>query len=448
VTPAGPPMSRTGRALLLPGLLLLVTAGTLLAGALTPRDLSLGEAAGTSGTGDLAAFDFSRAATALAVFASLAAILVTAIREGLPRPGLRVWLAYLVFLVTNAVLPGLAGAVPGLDPRAFYAPLVFTAVYVARPMEAEALVALVKGVLLAFVYGGAAAGVLAPAHGLAWGYEGLVPGLDARLYGLAGGATSLGAQAAAFLAIEWFSPSRSRLRPAHLTVAAVVLLLTQAKTSWLFLVLCLLFRAHRRASAYLAASTTRSPAVARLETVALGLAVFGAGAATALYLGQLDLGEVKAARSLLTFTGRTFVWAASLEVWLESPIFGYGPSLWANEAFRARHGGFGHAHNQFIQALAAAGLIGLAGLLHYLRTALRVSLDAARAGQPAALVLLGLIATLLMMDVPLQGLYLLDAFVLLHLLLFALLIHQERTGPDLGGAAGAPGAPAVAQPPR
>jgi O-antigen ligase len=302
------------------------------------------------------------------------------------------------------------------------------------------------------VYLGAAAAVLRPAHGLAWGYAGLVPGLDFRLYGLAGGATSLGAQAAAYLAMEWFSPSRSRLRPVHLLVTGLVLLLTQAKTSWLFLLLCLLYSAHRRASAHLSASATRSPAVARLEVVALGAAALAAGVGAALYLVRLDLGAVQGGGSLQTFTGRTFVWAASLEVWLEAPIFGYGPSLWATEAFRARHGGFGHAHNQFIQALAAAGVVGLAGLLHYLRTALRVSLAAARAGTPAPLVLLALVAMLLLMDVPLQGLYLLDAFVLLHLLLFALLVSVERAEGEGGGAAGGgaprPGPPALAQPPR
>src|SRR5690606_20322169 len=55
-----------------------------------------------------------------------------------------------------------------------------------------------------------------------------------------------------------------------------------------------------------------------------------------------------------TLTGRTTIWAASLEAFKMYPVFGYGPTL-LNEDFRARWlGDFsaaGQAHNQLFQDL-------------------------------------------------------------------------------------------------
>lgn len=421
-------MRQRPRSLLVPAVIAAVAAGTLFTGVLTPRDLSQGEDLARVGTGDLAVFDLSRAVTGLLLLVCAAASATSLVRHGLPRRGRGLWLAYLGFVASNALVPGLLGAAPGLELRALYVPLVFTAVYFGRPVAPADLVALCKLVLRAFVYGSLVAGLIIPAQVVASGYEGLVPGLDFRLYGIGGGAVSLGAQSATLLAVEFVSPVRSRMRWLHMAAAGTALLLTQAKTSWALLLAGVVLLGLRRIRRHL-------PSV-RLDLGPRGWRVVGLLLAGGLGVGLialagavrgLDLTPVGEGDSLRTLTGRTYIWATSLAVWLESPVFGYGPSLWVSEAFRAAHGPFAHAHNQFLQSLAGAGVVGLLGLLLYLGTAWLIARRALPTS-PVPFVLLGLFLVLSLTDVPLQGFHVLDAFTGLHLLLFAALMAEEGVG--------------------
>ncbi len=420
-------MQRGVRPLLVPGIVLLVTFGTLVSGALIPRDLSLGEDAPIWNTNrDLVAFDLSRAATAVVLFASVATITVAVIRRGFPRAGLSIWLSYLAFILSNFVLPGIAGRIPVFDYRLLLPPVAFTAFYFARPMAIERLVTLCKAALLAFVYGSLLGAVVLPAQALAAGYEGLIPGLDARLYGIGGGATSLGTLSSIYLAIETVSPSRARTRYLHLAAAAAALVLTQAKTSWLFALAVVGywgFRRLRHRLPSLAVGAGVSARVTRILLLSCGAAVLVGLAA--LYVGRADFTSLRGGENLLTLTGRTYIWATSLTVWLDDPVFGYGLGLWESEGFRARYGGFDHSHNQFIHSLASAGVFGLLGLLAYLRAALVTCARAARTSA-VPLVLLAGVLVLCLTNTPLRAYYVLDAFALLHLLLFAFLMQAEK----------------------
>jgi O-antigen ligase len=414
------------RPLLLPALLVLVVGGTLLAGLLTPRDLSLGEDAPVWAVGQgLLAYDLSRAVTALVLLASVGAAVVLPLRRGLPRAGLAAWAAYALFVATNFVLPLFAGRERWVDARLLVPPVVMTAAWLALPPDPARLLALVRVALLAFTWVGLGAAALLPERALAGGYAGLLPGLDVRLYGVGGGATSLGALTAAYLALEVVSPSRGRLRWLHLAAAAAALVLTQAKTSWLFLAAVVLVEAWRRWRA--GGEGPARPASARaLRALVLLIGAAGLGALAVAALGRVELDAVPAGENLATLTGRTYIWATSLEAWWQSPVFGYGLGLWESPAFRAAHGGFDHAHNQLLHALASAGVVGLLGLLAYLGVALRIALRAARAGDRAPLVLLAGLLVLCLTNVPLRAYYVLDAFFLMHLAVFAALVAADR----------------------
>jgi len=420
--------ARHPRALLLPGIIVLVTVGTLVLGTLVPRDLSQGEDAPIWNVSrDLLAFDLSRAITAVILLASMATITLATIRKGFPRAGLCLWLSYLAFVLSNFVLPGVAGKVPGFDYRLLLPPIAFTAVYFARPMADAPLVTLCKSVLLAFVYSSLLAAVLMPAQALAAYVEGIVPGLAVRLYGVGGGATSLGALSSAYVAIELVSPSPSRWRFLHLIAAATALLLTQAKTSWLFVLLvALALAAHRlwRRPPSLGLGKGPSASATRALFVTCGVAgLLGLAAAQA---ASLDLGSLRGGENVMSLTGRTYIWATSVRAWLDDPVFGYGLGLWESERFRAMHGPFDHAHNQFLHALASAGLLGLLGLLGYLGTALAAARRAARTSAVPMVLLAGMVS-LCITNVPLRAHYVLDAFTLIHLLLFSSLICAERS---------------------
>jgi O-antigen ligase len=428
--------------ILVPALLLLVTAGTLLTGALTPRDLSLGEDAPIwASGGDQPAFHLSRAVTAAALLASALVSARAILVRGFPRAGLGLWLGYLGFAASNFLLPGLAGREPGLDTRLLLPPIAFTAVYFARPVPPERLLGLAKGAMGAFVYAGLAAAVLLPSQALAAYLEGIIPGLPVRLYGVGGGATSLGALSSTYLAVELVTPSPSRWRPLHLLAAGTALVLTQAKTSWLFLLLVagvLVARALWRRPGWLGLGggpSARATHGLLLAGAAAALLALGAAAG-----GRFDVGSVQGGENLTTLTGRTYIWSTSVRAWLDDPVFGYGLGLWESERFRATWGPFDHAHNQLLHALASAGLVGLLGLLAYLGVAAAAAWRAARTS-PAPLVLLTSIAFLCLSNVPLRAYYLLDAFALLHLLVFALLVNAEKL------AAEAAGGPAPTAPP-
>jgi exopolysaccharide production protein ExoQ len=426
-------------AILLPALLALVAGGTVLVGALTPRDLSLGEAlADTSATGDLLAFTLSRLLTTAAVLLALGAATTAVIRQGLPRAGLAVWLAFLAYAATNFLVPAVAGAVPGLDGRLLYPPLVFSAVYFARPLPAGRLVPTCKVALAAFIYGALLAALVAPDRALAEDYEGLLPGVTFRLYGVAGGATSLGAQAAAFLGLEVVAPSRSWTRWVHRCAALTALVLTQSKTAWAFSLLVALAWSWRGLERRIYGP--RPTGVSRFWRGLLRGAAAAAGLAIVLAVAALlaSAGSA-AATSIQTLTGRTYIWATTTRLWLENPVFGHGLELWETEAFKAQHGNFAHAHNQFLQTLGSAGLVGLGGLLAYLGVAWRTARRAAVAADPVPLLLLALALVQCLTEVPLRHTYLLDPHTVLHLLLFAALISAARAEP-----ARAPAVPAVA----
>ncbi|MCM2333068.1 MAG: O-antigen ligase family protein [Anaeromyxobacteraceae bacterium] len=421
---------RPSPALLLPSLLVLVAGGTVLVGALTPRDLSLGEAAAdTSASGDLLAFALSRLLTAAAVLIALGAATFAVVRRGLPRAGLGVWIAFSAFASSNFLLPAVAGAVPGLDGRLLYPPLVFMAVYFAEPLPRGRLATACKWVLGAFIYGALLAALVVPDRALAEDYEGLLPGVAFRLYGVAGGATSLGAQAAAYLGLEVVAPSRSWTRWVHRAAALTALLLTQSKTAWAFALLVALAWGWRGLERRVFGPAPVGVsgfwrALLRIAAIVAGLALVLAALALLVSAGSA------AATSLQTLTGRTYIWATTTSLWLEHPVFGYGLELWESDAFKAQHGNFAHAHNQLLHSLGSAGLVGLAGLLAYLGIAWRTARRAAAAGDRVPLLLLALTLAQCVTEVPLRHAYLLDPHTVLDLLLFAALIGAARAEPS------------------
>jgi len=433
----GKPTLLRGRAGLVGWVLPAVAITTLVADALTPRDLSLGEDEAVGGFSPTA-LALSRLVTAAVVLASAVVVTRGVVHRGLPRKGLSLWLGYMAFAVTCFVVPGLAGRVPGLDTRVLYPPLVFTALYFARPVPVERVATLCRVVLGVTVYGSLVAAVVNPAQSRAADFVGFFSWLDFRLYGIGGGSISLGVQSAVLLAIELVTPSRSRLRWPNVAASGVALVLCQAKTSWLFILAVFAYLALRRLAARLASPARRGGASARalvVSVVAGGLIALAG--LTAYQLSQVDLRSLRGGENLTSFTGRTYIWATTLNTWLDDPIFGYGLGLWEGE-YRERYApNFPHAHNQFLQTLGSAGLVGLLGLLAYFWAALRAARRAAPT-DPVPLVLLLAMLAHCLTNVPFLGQYLVEPLVVVHLLMFAALVNAEKLAPD--GAAEAPSA--------
>ena len=421
------PGERPPRARLLPWIVLTVAIGTVVTDAMTRRDLSAGEDDPEwSADPGLLSYKLMRLATVLVLAVSASAVVRGALRRGFPRAGLPVWLGYMGFVATCFVLPGLTGRVPGFDVRLLYPPLAFTAVYFARPVSTAGLATLSRVVLGASVYGSLVAALVLPSQALAANYVGFFPWLDFRLYGVGGGATSLGMVSSTFLALEMVSPSRSRWRFLHLAAGTTALFLTQAKTSWLFVLAVVAYFVLRRLSRRLASLTRPAGVSVRvLAFAAVGSGLLALAGLTGYQLSRLDVDSLRGGENLATLTGRTYIWATSLNTWLDDPLFGYGLGLWEGE-YRAKYAPlYPHAHNQFIQTLASAGLVGLLGLLAYLWAAWRSAIRAAPT-TPVPAVLLAAILSQCLTNVPLRGQYLLEPLVVVHLLMFAALVNGDK----------------------
>lgn len=142
--------------------------------------------------------------------------------------------------------------------------------------------------------------------------------------------------------------ARSRLAWRLLFVMAV--LLAQSSTGLIALVIGLLVMQN-------ALSKAARVLLYLAGVAALLAAIFGAGD----WLVTTLLPEQAA-----TLTGRTAIWAAALQGFRLSPVFGYGPTL-LGEEFRNDYlpnfGAAAQAHNQWIQTLGGEGLLGAASLV-------------------------------------------------------------------------------------
>jgi exopolysaccharide production protein ExoQ len=189
-----------------------------------------------------------------------------------------------------------------------------------------------------------------------------------RLQGVFGSSNAAGVSGAfALLIVTQFLPIRR-----------------QSPLFWLMLVafvFCFLMSNNRMAIvavvfAYGIVFLTRGNITGKSVLVLLAISTTVAGF---LIAGDLLLESVTRSGSseeVLSATGRTRIWAVVLELWQESPLFGYGytssqhilpshPLLFVAAA---------HAHNMYLEVLFSSGLIGLALLVAGLLSTLWIAL--------------------------------------------------------------------------
>lgn len=339
-------------------------------------------------------------------------------------------LAGLIAVFLASVASSMLGTKPEFIHQTLYTLLLMLAITLSPPIAPELVAVYAKRVLAFLLYGSLILALINPAHYVQTGYSGIIPGFNVRLHGLAPHANSLGPLALLYLVLAYWVPGK---RPWHLlgnVAALAVLILAQSKTAWLtalfILFLLLAYRLAKRASR-------------ELRTAGIGWAtLMGLGLYSALLLltflffvmgNPLDTLNylVSADSELTTLTGRTRIWEATINTWEQSPWFGYGPTLWDLD-FRISHGILAawHAHNQFIQTLGEAGLVGLAALLLYVGALLGYGIKFAdeTRGVSLALVLLLLIRTIT--EIPLNMTVLLDASFMTHFIIFTILVMLAR----------------------
>ncbi len=354
-------------------LLVLMALGAMVSVALTPRTLNERDLE-TAGRQILSDFDDGFAASRYLNVLIVGASFVELLRGWLnsraqlaPDPARPILYGLLGFYVGTIVIQAAGSAHPEFGYQSLYVPIVLLTVYYQRITDLERIVDIAKIAVLVLLAASLAAIPIKPDFVLHRPDPGVIPGIDFRLFGLTPHANALGPMALIGLILEAWRPSGSVLmRVVQLTASAVVLVLAQSKTAWVAGLVILLVVA-----VPLGLKPERGVASPRAgfgRAVFTLLACIGVLIALCVALAQLDvMGYLDRTAQIETLTGRTQIWDITLQAWHESYLFGYGREIWGAERmlkFRLFH--VGQAHNQFIQTLGEAGLMGLSFLLAYL----------------------------------------------------------------------------------
>ena len=289
-----------------------------------------------------------------------------------PKESRVLFIAFFVYYFCAYVINGVFGSVPDISYKTLYPILIVSGVYIASNYSSETVLRVTRDGMLVFLVLGLLLIPLKMDLVAQRGYSGLVPGLSFRYWGLASHANNIGPLALFFALITLLHPYRTKiLNGLAVLVVAVTLVLAQSKTALgatlivaAILILYVSFKAIFR-SAYGFAGSAFVLSVAMLFSGFLLFFVIGD-----FYHQVFDVILAKIQGRNTLFTGREFIWQITMSEWRASPIFGYGPGLWSSE-FSARNGYFGiasNAHNQAVDTLGAAGVVGLVALTIYVTT--------------------------------------------------------------------------------
>ncbi|WHZ09672.1 MAG: hypothetical protein OJF60_000111 [Burkholderiaceae bacterium] len=331
------------------------------------------------------------------------------VRRDRPACGSPLLLAvFVLFWICTVAAPALFGAHPTLGHEYFYSLIIGIAAALTTPTERDLALNAVRDALLLFILVGLLPIPFKTTLVLQTAYaQGYLPGVP-RLAGLAPHAVSLGALTQLFLLCLMVRPyPKAWLNRLAWTVGLTVIVLAQAKTSWICFVVCTgcVIVVRDGPTFWRRVGDPFRPAfgvtwitvfMAIVLTIALFL-MFG-------HLGQRlsDFFSSSEGEQLASLTGRAKIWAVAIDVWQRNPVFGYGPNLW-DDSFRAAIGmPFAtHAHNELLDALSRSGTVGGAGLVIYATVLLVLSLRYARATDGLSLALFAILFLRSISEVPL-----------------------------------------------
>lgn len=359
------------------------------------------------------------------IFSSLQAM------EGPGRQGYALFLAFLFFYVTNIVLNNVLGAKPYFDQKVIYPLLVFLTLFLSRGDEKQVALQTAKWGMFFFVLLSLGAAAVAPGMALQPAYyDGIVSQLDFRLWGLGSHPNSMAPLALSFLLLSIYLPFRSRwLHYLALGSALLVILLSQSKTTWVttLITLAVIYWARFR-YANTDPRTPHSPHSLRRLSTPIFIALIGIALVIAYLVvtQRIESASMAQREAISTLSGRAEIWQVAIKTWQANPLFGYGSSAWDDE-FRTRIGmGFAYtAHNQFLQTLSEAGLVGLSGLVIYLVVLLRLAVLATPETRGFSLALFIVLLGRCYTEAPFTMTNMFTGEVLMHMLLFRLLLPLQ-----------------------
>ncbi|MCV2365065.1 O-antigen ligase family protein [Paucibacter sp. DJ1R-11] len=342
-------------------------------------------------------------------------------------------LTYAAFWLCSVALPAGLGTRPTVSHEFIYALIIGTGALLTTENGARRTIIWARNALFAFMALGLLFLVVKKNLVLAPYVGGLIPGFNVRFYGLSSGPNAMGPLAVLGLICLWCMPfQRKSVQSLAWLVGVVTLVLTQSRTSWIAAVLCLLILLYYHFRGRFSEGLARGRYKLQSQFLLGLLGLLVVGVMVVLVSGVLGarIDKFLASRTggdLVTLTGRTEIWAVAIDEWQRSPLFGYGPAMWdAYHRFQIGYSAAFHAHNQFLNVLAASGLIGLLSFLVYLVALVARALPrlAAFKGMPAALGALLLVRSI--SEVPIS-LHTFGSESLFHVLLLMLVAGAPAT---------------------
>ncbi|WP_296509189.1 O-antigen ligase family protein [Rhodoferax sp.] len=348
--------------------------------------------------------------------------------HGAPEGGMSLFVALLTLFLSHNVLSSMFGTQPVFIHNLFYTIFAFAALYAARRDPLEPVITTVKVTLYALMLLSLVLCVTNPDMALQPGYKGWIPVVTVRLWGVGSNANSIGPLALLALLMEYMQPTKMRSwRWICISMTLVVFLLAQSKTVWFVSILLIPVLAWYRA-----------PRLARGIDMRLALAIVVTLSAACLLVLVVDpisiwdkLSTTRAGSEAMTLTGRSQIWAVAIDEWSRNPLFGYGPAIWG-PAYRMNIGmqfAFS-AHNQFLQSLSAAGVIGLFSLMTYLGILGLAAYRGAPKTRGVSMAFFLIILFRCLSETPLNLNTLFNGDTLAHLVLFAIALRSNRNNDD------------------
>lgn len=355
-------------------------------------------------------------------------VLVAMIRREHQR-GAKFFIVGLVGIALTMLTSATFGEKPAFIHQSLYTLLLLASLILMPRVAPDDVAIETKRVLVVLMLGSLVLGALFPNRYAETNYVGLIPGFHIRLHGLAPHANSLAPLALLYLLLAYWVPGKKFWHALGVTSALLVLVLTQSKTVWgagvLIMIVVALVRLHQQFNQELRQARI---GLATLFT----LSVFFGGVLLLPWLftdyASGLFNALTAERGVTTLTGRTEIWHVTIETWKNNPWFGYGPDLWDLD-FRLQHGAAlaaWHAHNQFIQALGEAGILGLIANIIYAAAFIYYGFKFAGRTRGISLALLLLILVRTVTEIPLRFNVLLDTTFFVHVVVFAVFLMLAK----------------------
>lgn len=373
--------------------------------------------------------------SSLSIVSVAAVVVIIALVRRQRQPGARFLAIGLLGVALSMLTSAILGEKPSFIHQSIYTVLVMVSLLLMPRIEPEQVAIQAKRVLAVLMIGSLVLAAMFPSRFAEMGHVGIIPGFRIRLHGLAPHANSLAPLALLYLILAYWVRGKNPWHFLGVASALLVLLLTQSKTIWgagmLTLVVVTLVRLKQQFKQEIS-----SGRIGWSTLLTAGLVLGGALLLPLLFTEKAGglFYSLTADRGISTLTGRTDIWRVTINTWLNSPWFGYGPSLWDIE-FRLAHGAAlaaWHAHNQYIQALGEAGIVGLAAMLVYTAALIHYGFKFAVKTRGVSLALLLLLLVRTVTEIPLRMAVLLDTTYFVHVVIFAVFLFLSRQESAIG----------------